>query len=124
MMFTLRMGVPDMEALWLALTEGADNNTLSASEKKLFKKLVKALDRLRTDPYNNSLQSHEIDTLTKKYKIKIFQSYLENKTPSAGRMFWAYGPGKREITILGIEPHPDRAKRGAYERIKLSTFPT
>jgi hypothetical protein len=28
------------------------------------------------------------------------------------------------ITILAIEPHPEDQKRGAYQRIKLSAFPS
>ena len=28
-----------------------------------------------------------------------------------------------EITILGIEPHPDNKKSGSYTRIKLSELP-
>jgi len=55
--------------------------------------------------------------------MKIFQSYLENRTPGAGRIFWAYGPDKGEITVLAIEPHPEDKKRGAYESIKLSSIP-
>jgi hypothetical protein len=61
--------------------------------------------------------------LTRKYGIKVFQSYLENRTPAAGRIFWAHGPDKRDITVLAIEPHPEDQKRGAYERIKLSALP-
>ncbi len=38
-------------------------------------------------------------------------------------MFWAYGPDKQDITVLAIEPHPEDQKRGAYQRIKLSTLP-
>lgn len=30
--------------------------------------------------------------------MKIFQSYLENNTPAAGRLFWAYGPDSGDIT--------------------------
>ena len=56
--------------------------------------------------------------------IKIFQSYLENNTPGAGRLFWAYGPRQGDITVLAIEPHPEDRKRGAYERIKLSAMPS
>src|SRR2546427_7869 len=55
--------------------------------------------------------------------LKIFQSYLENNTPGAGRLFWAYGPEKGDITILAIEPHPEDQKRGSYQRIKLSRLP-
>ena len=38
-------------------------------------------------------------------------------------MFWAYGPDKRDITVLAIEPHPEDEKRGEYERIKLAAVP-
>ena len=30
----------------------------------------------------------------------------ENNTPAAYRIFWFYGPGKKEITIIAITPHP------------------
>jgi hypothetical protein len=55
--------------------------------------------------------------------VKIFQSYLENRAPAAGRIFWAYGPQQGDITVLAIEPHPEDQKRGAYLRIKLSKLP-
>ena len=37
-------------------------------------------------------------------------SYLENHKPVAGRIFWVYGPDKNDITIIGIEPHPNDKK--------------
>ena len=52
--------------------------------------------------------------------MKVWQLYLENKTSGARRMYWVYGPGQQEITIIGLEPHPEDAKNGAYDRIKLS----
>jgi hypothetical protein len=30
----------------------------------------------------------------------------ENKTPAAYRIFWHYGPGQDEITVIAIIPHP------------------
>ena len=33
------------------------------------------------------------------------QSYLENKTSGAMRMYWVYGPDQKDITIIGLEPH-------------------
>ena len=68
------------------------------------------------------MNTHEIDELTEKYGFKVFEAHLENQTPAAGRLFWAYGPDKGDITILGIEPHPSD-KKGAYARIKLSAMP-
>ena len=66
------------------------------------------------------LKSHEIDVLSKRYGMKVWQSYLENKNSDAMRMFWVYGPGQREITVIGLEPHPEDKKKGAYDRMKLS----
>ena len=122
-MYTIRMGVPEMEALWNDLTTRADQNRLGRSEKIMFKKLVKVLAYLRDNPRHPSLCSHDIEPLSQRYGFKIWQSYLENRKPAAGRLFWAYGPDRREITILGIEPHPEDKKHGAYTRIKLSALP-
>jgi hypothetical protein len=51
--------------------------------------------------------------------MKVWQSYLENNKSAAGRLFWVYGPDKEDITIIGIEPHPEDKKNG-YTKIKLS----
>ena len=120
MTFKIRMGLPEMAALWKDLSTRKVQAELSKDEEKFFKKLVKALGYLSGNPRHNSLASHEIDDLTRKYGFKVFQSYLKNATPAAGRLFWAYGPNKGEITVLAIEPHPEDQKRGAYQRIKLS----
>ncbi len=123
MPFKIRMGLPEMEAFWADLTNRRQQGKLDKEEGSFFKKLLKTLGFLAENPRHNSLASHEIDDLTRKYGFKVFQSYLENNTPAAGRLFWAYGPDKLDITILGIEPHPEDQKRGAYQRIKLSALP-
>jgi hypothetical protein len=120
MAFKIRMGVPEMEALWNDLSTRKQDGKLDKHEEKFLKKLVKVFGYLSANPRHNSLASHEIEDLTRRHGFKIFQSYLENRTPAAGRMFWAYGPGKGDITILALEPHPEDKKRGAYERIKLA----
>lgn len=122
-MFELIMGVPEVESLLDDITARLQKNTLDADGLKFFKKLSKAFDSLRNNPRHNSLQTHEIDVLSKKFGQKVFQSYLENNTPSAGRIFWTYGPKKNEITILAIDKHPENKKRGAYARVSLSKFP-
>ena len=123
MAFKIRMGLPEMQAVWIDLSTRKQQDKLAKDEEKIFKKLAKTLGYLSENPRHNSLASHEIDDLTRKYGMKIFQSYLENNTPSAGRLFWAYGPDKGDITILAIEPHPEDQKRGAYQRIQLSALP-
>jgi len=118
------MGVPEMEAYWNNLSTRKLADNLDKDEEKFFKKLVKTLGFLGQNPRHPGLASHEIDDLTRKHGIKIFQSYLENNAPAAGRLFWAYGPEKGDITILAIEPHPEDQKRGAYQRINLSNLPS
>ena len=124
MAFKIRMGLPEMEALWKDLSTRKLQGALDKDEERFFKKLIKALGYLEQNPRHNSLASHEIGDLTRKYGFKVFQSYLENATPAAGRLFWAYGPDKGDITVLAIEPHPEDQKRGAYQRIKLSNMPS
>lgn len=123
MAFRIRMGVPEMEAYWNDLSARKLQGRLAKEEEKFFRKLVKALEFLGQDPRHPGLASHEIDALTRHHGIRVFQSYLENDTPAAGRVFWAYGPERGDITILAIEPHPEDRKRGAYQRIRLSSLP-
>ena len=52
--------------------------------------------------------------------MKVWESYLENDTPGAGRLFWVYGPDKGDITVIGLEPHPND-KSNAYRKITLSS---
>jgi hypothetical protein len=122
-MYSIRMGVPEMETLWKDLTGKADRNALRGSDKELFKKLTKTLNHLRNNPRHPGLEAHDIADLTKRYGFKVWQSYLENRKPAAGRLFWVYGPGRKEISVLGLEPHPEDKKRKAYDRIKLSEIP-
>lgn len=120
MKFKIRFGVPEVENFWKDISTKFDKSRLNKNELKFFKKFVKALKLLEENPKHNSLSTHEIESLSKRYGIKIWQSYLENNVPSAGRIFWIYGPNKGEITIVGIEPHPEDKKRGSYDRIRLS----
>ncbi len=122
-MFTIYFGVPEIDEFWENLREKNSSNSLTKDEIILFKLLAKAIKFLASNPKHPGLNSHEIDPLSKRYGMKVFQSYLQNNTPSAGRIFWVYGPKKKEITIIGIEPHPEDKKRGAYDRVKLSDLP-
>jgi hypothetical protein len=129
MEYAIRMGVPEMQSLWDDMYARAQEGKLDKDEIKLWKKLAKTVLLLSSNPRHNSLQSHEIDDLTRRYgKImgkpcKVWQSYLENNTPAAGRLFWVYGPGKAEITIVGLEPHPEDRKKAGYAKVTLSTLP-
>lgn len=118
--YMIRMGIPEMQELWDDLQGKYRSGTISKNEEKLYKKWGNTLKKLAADPFYPSLQTHEIPPLTKRYGMKVWQSYLENKTSDAMRMFWVYGPDQQEITIIGLEPHPEDKKNKAYDRIKLS----
>ena len=112
-----------MDAEWKRLMRGLADNTLTRPDRALARKLAKAIQHLSHNPADPGLQSHEIGALTARYGLKVFQSYLENNTPGAARIFWVYGPQRHYITVIGLEPHPDDAKRGGYERVQLSNLP-
>lgn len=120
MQFNIRMGVLEMELYWRNLSEKAEKSTLNKTEQKLFKKLVKSFHFLSQNLRHPGLSSHEISDLSRRYGMKVWESYFENNTPSAGRIFWVYGPDQNDITIIGIEPHPEDRKRDGYDKVKLS----
>lgn len=120
--YAIRMGIPEMEAFWQDLLERKRSDALNSDELELFTRFGKAIQNLSANPKHPGLKTHEIKPLSKKYDLKIWQSYLD-QGKTARRFYWAYGPNRMEITILGIEPHPEDKKSGAYTRIKLSELP-
>ncbi|TAE21042.1 MAG: hypothetical protein EAZ92_17390 [Candidatus Kapaibacterium sp.] len=123
MTFRIKFGVPEMAELWDDLRKKAEHRTLSSEETALYKRLAKAILLLEANPRYPGLQSHEIEPLSRRYGIKVWQSYLQNNTPAAGRIFWVYAPEKNDITIIGLEPHPESTKARGYESVKLSELP-
>lgn len=121
--FTVVAGIPEIEAEWGRLVRGMKNSTLTRVERRLANKFAKAVAHLGDNPFHPGLQSHEIQELSARYGQKVFESYLENNTPAAGRLFWVYGPKRHYITVIGIEPHPDDSVRG-YRRVLLSALPS
>ena len=83
--------------------------------KGVLKQVRKTLGYLETNLRHNSLQTHEFESLTRRYGKKVLEAYVQQDTPEAYRVFWYYGPdevdcnGKRIpiITIVTITPHPE-----------------
>ena len=101
-MFLIRMGVPEMEEFWDMLEKKVEEESATRDENKLYKKIGKTLHLLSMNPRYPGLNSHEISSLTSRYGRKVWESYLENRTPAEGRIFWTYGPGQGEITVVAI----------------------
>jgi len=89
------------------LTELAGN----PSKNGILKQVRKPLGYLETNPRHPGLQTHEFTSLAGVGGEKVFESYAQNNTPGAYRVFWHYGPDetanrKRISTIIAITPHP------------------
>jgi hypothetical protein len=75
-------------------------------KKKRYQSVRKAIGLMETNLRHPSLQTHKYQTLQGVHGEDVFESYAENKTPAAYRIFWHYGPNKGQITIVAITPHP------------------
>lgn len=80
----------------------------ASKDEGLFKQVNKTIEHLRGNPKHPGLQTHEYRSLEHPYKKgeKVFEAYVQNRTPVAFRIFWCYGPRKDELTIIAITPHP------------------
>ena len=80
----------------------------SSKQEGLFKQVHKTAMLLASNPKHAGLQTHGYDGFKNPYnsKEKVWEAYAQNNTPGAYRVFWCYGPGAKEITIIAITPHP------------------
>lgn len=78
---------------------------LDKSKKGLLKQLQKVLGYMETNLKHPSLNTHKFSSMSCTLG-DVFESYAQNHTPGAYRIFWVYGPGKGEIYILDVTSHP------------------
>lgn len=76
------------------------------SLEKRYKAVCKCIRLLANNPRHPGLNTHKFDSLQGPQGESVFEAYAENKTPGAYRVFWYYGPGKDEITLASVTPHP------------------
>jgi len=92
--------VPGVQQTLDALKNG------DANDQAKLEKVRKALRLLRQDPRHPGLNTYRYQNFPGVAKdVKVWHSYVENKTSSAWRIWWKYGPGRGVITILTIGPH-------------------
>jgi len=67
----------------------------------------KCVRLLLENPKHPGLRTHEFFSIEHPYEkgAKVFEAYVQNRTPGAYRLFWCYGPDKGEITIIAITAH-------------------
>ena len=95
----------------LLYTEEADSNlshlrSSPALARKL-KVVLKTLGLMETNLRHPSLNTHKFESLQGANGETVFESYAENDTPGAYRVFWHYTHEQRGfITVVAIIPHP------------------
>ena len=80
--------------------------TLEKEQPQKYRKVLKTLALMETNLRHPGLNTHKYSSIQGKNGEEVFESYVENKTPGAFRVFWHYGPDRQEITIVAITPHP------------------
>lgn len=71
-------------------------------------KVRKAIRLLRdAGPSYPGLNSHKYTSMSGPGGEETWESYVENRTPGAWRIWWIYGPPADTITVVTIGPHPD-----------------
>jgi hypothetical protein len=94
----------------LSFTTRAQNDleelARDAGQRKRLKSVQKALGLLQKNQRHPSLHTRKYESLQGASGEEVFEAYAENRTPAAYRIFWFYGPGKDQITIVAITPHP------------------
>ncbi len=76
------------------------------SKSNTLKAVRKCLGFLESNLRHPSLHTHEFRSLKGPKGEKVFEAYVQQKTPGAYRIFWYYGPERGLITIVAITPHP------------------
>jgi len=76
------------------------------SQVAKLKAVRKCLGFMETNLKTHSLQTHKYYDLRGPQGEPVFESYAQDQTPGAYRIFWYYGPSKGKITIAAIVPHP------------------
>ena len=85
-----------------------DKKAKATKAEGLFSQVCKSVELLLSNPKHPSLNTHEYDSIEHPYdrRQKVFEAYAQSKTPRAYRVFWCYGRGSGEITIIAITSHP------------------
>ncbi len=81
---------------------------LTGQPEGLFLQVQKCIQLLCNDPRHPGLRTHEFHSIEHPFdsRSKVFVAYVQNRTASACRVFWCYGPAAGEITVIAITAHP------------------
>ena len=96
-----------MFEIFLSETASSQLDILRSDQTYVIRvKAVEKTLRFLTNPKHPGLQSHEFSSLHGSHGEKVFESYAQQNTPAAYRIFWHYGPNRKQITVVSITAHP------------------
>lgn len=61
---------------------------------------------MATNLRHPGLNTHKYTSMKGPGGQDIFESYAQNNTPGAYRIFWMYGPKRGQITVVTVVPRP------------------
>jgi hypothetical protein len=80
-------------------------DNLEQTDQKRYRKVIKCLALLAENPRHSGLNTHRYSSLDEAFGERIWESYVENNTPSAWRIWWFYGAEGGQITVVDLGPH-------------------
>lgn len=102
------MSGPPFSLLYTREAEKAIDDLCAKQQyAKKLKKVRKALRLLaQVGPRHPDLHSHDYQSVPGPDGATLWESYVENKTLAAWRIWWIYGPEGGQLTIVTSGPHP------------------
>ena len=76
------------------------------AKRNVLKAIRKTLGFMETDLRHPSLNTNEFTSLKGPNGEKVFKAYVQQKTPSAYRIFWYYGPERKQIAYCCYDTPP------------------
>jgi hypothetical protein len=99
--------VPVFELLWTDQAEAQFLELKRKGPKNKFIKVCKTLEALtKHGPKYPSLHSHKFQSIMGPSGEDVWESYVENRTAGAWRIWWMYGPRPDVITLIKLGKHP------------------
>ncbi|CAN5798590.1 MAG: hypothetical protein M3424_05185 [Actinomycetota bacterium] len=101
------MSAPPFRLLYAAEAQTVLDDLERPQHQVKRKKAIKTLRLLRDiGPVHTGLHSHKYHSITGPNGEDVWESYVENRTPGAWRIWWIYGPDADTLTVVTIGPHP------------------
>ena len=87
--------------------EARDQFAALDTDERKRKKIAKCFGLIEIDQKHLGLHSQKFSVMkASDGSSVVWESYVENNQPTAWRVFWIFGTGKGQITIVAVTDHP------------------